>query len=144
MPADAWVIHDRFKEFKGDSTIDMDGDTFELRLYSSTSNIADTSIGDATTVTNELTGNGYSPFILTTTWTRVNGVVTFDSDTPVYSAVGGSLVVRYAAVVDTSTAPHEVVAHSLLDNTLGGQDITITDGNTLSINMGVSGIFTEE
>lgn len=141
MAADAWVIHDRFKEYKGDNTIDMDADTFEMRLYTSASNINDVTVGDATTATNEVSGNGYAPDVLLTTWTRLGGVVTFDSDAGVFTASGGSITARYAAIIDTSTTPDEVVAHSLLDNTPA--DVTVTDGNPLTVDPAAQGIFTE-
>lgn len=141
MAADAWVLHDRFKEYKGDNTIDMDNDSFEMRLYTSASNIATTSVGDATTATNELSGNGYAADTLVTTWTRSGGTVTFDSDNALFTASGGSITARYAAIIDTTTTPDEVVAHSLLDNTPA--DVTVTDGNTLTVQINASGIFTE-
>ncbi len=33
MAADAWVLHDKFKEYMGDGTIDLDGDSFKLALF---------------------------------------------------------------------------------------------------------------
>ena len=141
MAADAWVVHDRFKEYQGDGTIDMDGDSFELRLYTSSSNIATTSVGDATTATNELSGNGYSAVTLTgVTWTRSGGTVTFDWADAEFTASGGSITARFAAVVDTTTTPDEVVCHSLLDNTPA--DVTVTDGNTLTISTPSGGCLT--
>ena len=140
MAADAWVIHDRFKEYMGDNTIDMDGDTFECRLALSTSNIATTSIGDATTVTNPVTGNGYAADVLAVTWVRSGATVTFDSDDAAYTASGGSITARFAYIVDTTTTPDEVVAHCLLDNTPA--DVTVTDTNTLTVQINASGVFT--
>tara|TARA_R110002096_G_scaffold117444_1_gene254591 strand:+ start:79 stop:507 length:429 start_codon:yes stop_codon:yes gene_type:complete len=140
MAADAWVIHDRFKEYMGDNTIDMDGDAWEVRLYTSASNIATTSIGDATTATNELSGSGYTAQTVAGTWNRVTSTVTFDSADAAYTASGGSITARFAAVIDTTTTPDEVVCHSLLDNTPA--DVTVTDGNTLTVQMNASGIFT--
>lgn len=140
MAADAWVIHDRFKEFMGDNTIDMDGDTFECRLYTSASNIATTSVGDATTATNELSGSGYAADVLAATWVRSTSTVTFDSDDAAFTASGGSITARFAAIIDTTTTPDEVVAHSLLDNTPA--DVTVTDTNTLTVQMNASGVFT--
>jgi hypothetical protein len=138
MAADAWVFHDRFKEYMGDSTIDMDGDTFEMRLYTSASNIATTSVGDATSATNEVSGNGYAADVLAATWVRSGANVTFDSDDGVFTASGGSIVARYAAIIDTTTTPDEVVCHTLLDNTPA--DITVTDGNSLTVQANASGI----
>lgn len=144
MAADAWIIHDRFKEFMGDSTIDMDGDSFALRLYLSTSNIASTSVGDATTATNEhANANGYTTggnSLSSVTWNRATNTVTFDSADSVFTASGGSIVARFAAIVDTTTTPDEIVAHVLMDN--APADVTATDGNTLTIQMNASGIFT--
>ena len=144
MAADAWVIHDRFKEFMGDNTIDMDGDTFVLKLFLSTSNIATTSIGDATTATNEhANANGYTTggnTLGSVTWNRSGATVTFDSADTVFTASGGSIVARFAAIVDTTPATDEVVAHCLLDNSPA--DVTATTGNTLTIQMNASGIFT--
>ena len=140
MAADGWVFHDRFLEYQGDNTIDMDGDTFEMRLYTSSSNIATTSVGDATTATNVVSGNGYAADVLAATWVRSGAVVTFDSDDGAFTASGGSITARFAAVIDTSTTPDEVVCHSLLDNTPA--DVTVTDGNTLTIQMNASGIGT--
>ena len=97
MAADAWVFHDRFKEYMGDNTIDMDNDAFEMSLYTSASNIATTSVGDATTATNEVTGNGYAVDSLVTTWTRLGGTVTFDSDDGAFTASGGSITARFPA-----------------------------------------------
>jgi hypothetical protein len=140
MAADAWVIHDRSKEYMGDNTIDMDGDTFEMRLYTSASNIATTSVGDATTATSEVSGNGYAADVLATTWTSSGGTTTWDSDDGAYTASGGSITARFAAVIDTTTTPDEVVCHSLLDD--APADVTVTDGNTLTIQINASGINT--
>jgi len=140
MAADGWVFHDRFLEFQGDNTIDMDGDTFEMRLYLSTSNIATTSVGDATTATNEVSGNGYAADVLAATWVRSGAVTTLDSDDGVFTASGGSITARFAAIIDTTTTPDEVVAHSLLDN--APADVTVTDGNALTVQINASGIAT--
>jgi hypothetical protein len=137
--ADAWVFHDRYKEYMGDNNINMDGDTFEMRLYTSSSNIATTSVGDATTATNEVSGNGYAADVLATTWTETGGTVTWDSDDAAYTASGGSIVARFAAIIDTTT-PDEVVCHSLLDS--APDNVEVTDGNTLTIQINASGINT--
>jgi len=142
MAADAWVVHDRFKEYKGDNTIDMDNDTFVMRLYTSASNIATTSVGDATTATNELsTANGYTAGgqTVASTWVRSGGTVTFDVADASWTAVG-ALTARYAAIVDTTTTPEEVVAHCLLDNSPA--DVTATDA-AFNVNINASGVFAE-
>jgi len=139
MAADAWVFHDRFKEYQGDNTIDMDGDIFEMRLYLSTSNIATTSVGDATTATNEVAVSGYAADVLTATWTRSTSTVTFDSDAGAFTP-SATLTARFAAIVDTTTIPDEIVCHSLLDNSPA--DVSVTSGNTLTVEMHANGIGT--
>lgn len=143
MAANAWVVHDRFKEYAGDGTIDVDNDTFVMRLYSSASNINTTSVGDATTATNELsTANGYTSGgqTVAATWVRSGGTVTFDTADAVWTASGGSITARYAAIVDTTTTPDEVVCHCLLDNTPA--DVTATSGNNFTVQNNASGVFT--
>jgi hypothetical protein len=138
MAASAWVFHDRFKEYMGDNTIDMDNDTFVMKLYTSASNITSASLGDATTATNEVSGNGYSPDTLAVTWVRSGGTVTFDSDDGVFTASGGTLTCRYAAIIDTTTTPDEIVCHCVLDTV----DVSVTNGNTLTVQINAAGIGT--
>lgn len=144
MAADAWTVHDRFKEYMGDNTIDMDGDTFAMRLYTSASNITTTSVGDATTATNEVANaNGYitgGVTLTSVTWNRSAGTVTFDSDDGQWTASGGNITARFAAIIDTTTTPDEVVCSTTLDNTPA--DVTATDGNTFTVQINASGIFT--
>ena len=140
MAADAWVVHDKFKEniLKGD--IDTDTDTFSIRLYTSASNIATTSLEAVGSATNELSGNGYTAGGITRTVTvsESSGTTTFDIADAQWTASGGSITARYAAIIDDTTS--EVVAHSLLDDTPA--DVTATDGNTFSVNINASGAFT--
>ena len=144
MAADAWTFHDRFKEYMGDNTIDMDNDTFVMRLYTSASNITTTSVGDATTATNEVANaNGYTTggvTLTSVTWTRSGATVTFDSDDAQWTASGGSITTRFAAIIDTTTTPDEVICSTTLDNTPA--DVTATDGNTLTVQINASGIGT--
>ena len=144
MAADAWVLHDNVREFEGDGTIDWDNDSFVMRLYTSASNIATTSVSDATTATNELsTANGYTSggTAITATWSETGGVATLDFTNASWTATGGSITARFAAVIDTTTTPDRVIAHSLLDNTPA--DLTATDGNNFNVNFSGSGLFTK-
>ena len=144
MAADAWVLHDGFKLKKSNGAIDLDNDTFVRRLATSASNIATTSVSDATAVTNELpTANGYTAGGKTTaaTWTASGNTMKFDVADSTWTASGGSIAARFAYLVDTSTTPDEVVAHSLLDN--APADVTATDGNTFAVTGTANGVFTE-
>lgn len=146
MAADAWVIHDKAKEYMGDGTIDLDGDTFKGILVTSSSNLATTSVNGYAAVTNELsTANGYTSGGLTltsVTWVESAGTVTFDCADMVWTASGGSIVARLAGIYDdTVTTPvaDPVLAHSLLDNSPA--DVTATDTNTFTIGIHANGVF---
>lgn len=146
MTASAWVIHDKAKEYMGDGTMDLDGDSFKIILLLSTSNIATTSINGYAAVTNEhATANGYTQgakAVSSPTWVESAGTVTFDCADVVWTAAGGSIVARFAAIFDdTVTTPvaDPVLCHTLLDTTPA--DVTATDTNTFTITIHASGVF---
>lgn len=146
MAATAWTMHDKAKEYMGDGTIDLDGDSFIAILCQSTSNIATTSIDGYAAVTNEVaTANGYTQGTLavgSVTWVESSGTVTFDCADIVWTASGGSIVARFGAIYDdTVTTPvaDPVLCHSLLDDSPA--DVTATDGNTFTIAIHANGVF---
>ena len=147
MAADAWVMHDKFKEYMGDGTVDLDADAFKMALFLSTSNIATTSIDGLATATNQhANANGYTTggdAVASPTWVESAGTVTFDAANQVWTASGGSIIARFAGIYDdTVTTPEAdpIMCHSLLDNTPA--DVTATDTNTLTIAINASGVFT--
>lgn len=146
MAASAWVVHDKFKLYMGSGAADLDADTIKMALYLSTSNIATTSVNDKASATNEVAAaNGYSTGGVTVaaTWVESGGTVTFDTADGVWTASGGSITARFAALWDDTIASpvaDPIIAHSLLDNTPA--DVTATSGNTLTIQINASGVFT--
>lgn len=140
MAADAWVIHDKWKEKLHKGDVDTDTDAFEIRLYTSSSNIATNSLADASTATDEVSGNGYAAQTVAVTVSETGGTTTFDAANADFTASGGDIVFRWAAIINTTTTPDEVVAHSLIDNTPA--DSTITDGQTGTIEINASGVYT--
>jgi len=148
MAADKWRCYNKWKEYMSDGAVDIDADTFKCALYLSTSNAATLSVGTGikADLTNEhANANGYTTggLTLTTTWVESSGTVTFDdTSNPVWTASGGSIIARFAVIYDDSTTtPVDVlVAYCLMDNTPA--DVTVTDTNTLTINMHASGVFT--
>lgn len=147
MAADNWKVYNKFKEYMADGSIDLDGDSFKVALYQSTSNCA--------TLTNALRGDltnevaepspsvGYTTggVAVTQTWVESSGTVTFDSDDPAWTASGGSIVARFAVLWDdTPSSPLDpLVCFSLLDNSPA--DVTVTDGNTLTLQLNANGYF---
>jgi hypothetical protein len=142
MAASAWSVVNAVPERMGNAEFNFDTDAFVVRLYNSSSNISDTS-DDATAVTNELsTEFGYTAggYTVTPGWTRSGAVSTFDISDPTWTAAGGSIVARWAAIVDTTATPDRVIAWTLLDT--APDNVTTTTGNVLTIQISASGVFT--
>lgn len=144
MAADAWLIYHSAKEWIGDGTIDLDGDTFIMGLSTSSYTPSLSTHTDITDVTgSEVSGNGYARDTLAVTWVESGGTVTFDSDDGAFTASGGSITARYAWIFDdTVTTPtaDPLICYSLLDNSPA--DVSVTDGNTLTVEINASGVFT--
>jgi hypothetical protein len=62
-----------------------------------------------------------------------------DATSIVWTANGGSIIAKYAAIYRTA-ATQTILCHCLLES--GGADVTVTTGNTLTITMHTDGIFT--
>ena len=147
MAADAWDFYNEFTEYVADGTMDLDADSFKLALFLSTSNAATLTTSGYASLTNEhANGNGYTTggeTLTSVTWSRSGGTTTFDSADEVWTASGGSITARFGVIYDdTVTTPvaDPLCCYTLLDNTPA--DVTATDGNTLTIQMNASGIFT--
>ncbi len=150
MAAGKWKMYNLAKKYIGDGTIDLDLTTnWKLALFQSTSNCNTLSVGTNiyADLTNEVgNANGYltgGADVTGVTWNETAGTVTFDCDNVVWTAAGGSIVARFAvlyknATVNTIVKPLLLVC--LLDTTPA--DVTVTDGNTLTITMNASGLFT--
>jgi len=141
MAADAWKIYDSFKEAVGNKAINLDTDTFKCALF--TSSLTPAQTDDTFSATNEATaGTGYTAggyTMVGVSWTDSGGTLTFDATDVPWTASGGQIVARYAIIYDT-TASNQLVAMCLLDN--APADVTVTDGNTLTLQFNASGILT--
>lgn len=138
MAVGNWVMHNAAIEKIADNTIDWENDGLEVRLYTSASNVSTVTVDDASTLTNEVSGNGYEAADVEGAVTRDGAVTTAGITPAVFGADGGNIVARFAGLIDTSTTPDTLVAHVLLDDTPA--DITIIDGNpgTVSSPTGVT------
>lgn len=137
-------FYNTFREYKSDGTVDLDGDTFKVLLTTSAYTPDSEAHSVLTDITNEVSGNGYARQTLTSvTWNRSTNTMTFDSADPVFTASGGSIVARYWVIYDdTPVSPADpLVAWGLIDNTPA--DVTVTDGNTLTLQVNASGWWTE-
>lgn len=148
--AGKWKLHNKAKLYLGDGTFDLDSTSnWKYALWLSTSNINTLSTGTGVygDFTNEhANGNGYTTGGVAAsgiTWTESSGTTTFDSADPVWTASGGSIVARFGelyqnATLNTIVKPSLCV--SLLDT--APANVTATDGNTLTLVINASGLFT--
>lgn len=139
MAAGNWTFTDAARTSLIDGTFDINTDTWKCALFLSTSNL-----GAATTtyagVTNEhANANGYTTGGIGVTLTLAGTTtVTVDIQTdPVWTASGGSIVARFAAIYEVAG---NVLCYCLLDSTPA--NVTATDGNTLTVAANASGVFT--
>jgi hypothetical protein len=148
MAASAWVIYNSFKRYMADGTMDLDGDTFRMGLYTSASNAATATISIRSSITNEVAnGNGYvtgGKTLAGRTWSTGASAseMRFDATATIWSASGGNIAnIRYAVIYDestgTSAGDRKVVCYSALSTA----QFTVTDGNTLTITPSANGIF---
>ena len=146
MAADAWVFYNKFHEYRGDGTIDLDDDTFKVILVASGYTPSTSGHSTYADITNELsTANGYTnggQSLTSVTWTESGGTATFDAANPSWTASGGAITARYAVIYDdTPSSPaNPLVAYCLLDNSPA--DVTANDGAAFTINLHANGIFT--
>lgn len=138
MAAGAWTFTNVGRTDLLNGTYDLDTDTFKMALFTSSSNL-----GASTTtyagVTNEVANaNGYttggSSVTLSLSGTTT---VTVDSTDVTWTASGGSITARFAAIYEVGG---RVLCYCLLDSTPA--DVTATDGNTLTVQINASGVFT--
>jgi len=120
--------------------------TFKVTLHTSSYTFAATQSVYAD-LTNELsTANGYTnggKTMTSVTWGQTSGTATFDAADTDWTATGGSIVSRRAVVRAIGTFNSQVdplVCSILMDTTPA--DITLTTGNTLTLQWNASGIFT--
>lgn len=145
MAAGPWVITNAYKTRLLTGGLDFDAsNALRCILLSSSSNIASGPAdcytgGTGTAVTGELsTANGYTAGGYTLQG-AVSGTSTVSADTQdaTWTASGGTLTARYAAIYDNTSASKTIIAYCLLDS--APADVSVTTGNTLTI--GITNVF---
>ena len=139
MAAGNWTFTNSSKTNLLNGTFDLDTDSFKIALFQSTSNIGAASTTYAGLTNEVANGNGY-----TTGGNAVTGslagttTVTFDTTDPaVWTASGAGFSARFAVLYEVAG---NVLAYCLLDSTPA--DVTVTSGNTLTVTINASGVFT--
>ena len=139
MAAGSWTFTDTARTSMLNGTFDLDTDTFRIALFQSTSDLGATSAAYSDLTNEVATAYGYTQNAKAVTL-ALSGTttVTIDETTnPVWTASGGSLVARSAAIYKVSG---NVLCYCLLDS--APADVTTTDGNTLTVTISASGLFT--
>lgn len=139
MAAGTWTFPNGARTKLLDGTFDIDSDTWKVALFLSTSNLG-TSSTTYSGVTNEhANANGYTTGGVSITLTLAGTTtVTVDISTdPTWTAAGGSIVARFAAIYEVGG---NVLCYCLLDS--APADVTTTDGNVLTVAANVAGVFT--
>lgn len=144
MAADAWKVYNYAKEAMAEGSIDMEDTAtggFKCALISSSyTPTATHNDFSAQIQTYEVTGNGAAvggETLTNVVWTDTSGTVKWDADDIEWTASGGTIQARYAVIYHVST--DVPIACCLMDNT--PQDVSVTDTNTLTIQLNASGIF---
>lgn len=150
MAAGKFKLYEIAKKYLADGTFDLDDTTnWKAAIFLSTSNANTLSVG--TNVYGDLTNehanaNGYTTggvAITGVTWTRSGGTITFDIDNPVWTASGGSITGRFIVIYKNATVNSIVkplLCVELVDTTPA--DTTATAGNTFTVNINATGVFT--
>lgn len=140
MAAGNWTFTNGARTSMLDGTFDFDTDTFKVALFLSTSNIGAASTTYAAVTNEHANANGYTTGGISLGALTLAGTTTVTVDDPadmVWTAAGGSITAKFGVLYESAG---NVVAYFTLDS--GGADVTATDGNTLTIALNASGIFT--
>lgn len=138
MAAGNWTMTDEGRTELSKGTW-LDGDTYKIALFLSTSNIGAGSTTYAAVTNEHSNANGYTTGGNAVTVSRSGTTtLTIDATDPaVWTASGGSIVARFAVLYEVGG---RVVAYCLLDSTPA--DVTVTSGNTLTLTVHASGVLT--
>ena len=140
MAAGAWTFPNGARTDLLNGTFDLDTNTFLMALFLSTSNIGATSTTYAGLTNEHANANGYTTGGVSMGPLTLAGTTTVTVDDPadvVWTASGGSIVARFAVIYESGG---NVLCYCLLDSTPA--DVTATTGNTLTVSLSASGIFT--
>lgn len=137
--ASAWVFTNGGRTNLLDGTFDINSDTWKMALFLSTSDLGATETTYAGVTNEHANANGYTTGgnSITLTLAGTTTVTVDISSDPVWTASGGSITARFAAIYEVSG---NILVYCTLDSTPA--DVTATSGNTLTVAANASGVFT--
>lgn len=147
MAAQAWKLYNLAKKKIGNTTINLAATVFRIALFQSASNFATATLGVYGSLTSEVAeANGYSSSgksLVNEVWTVGGsaGQYKFDCDDPLWTATGGTIPNIKGAVMWLSGASAGA-RHLLVRASLTSSQFTLASGNTLTLQMNSSGVFT--
>lgn len=137
--AGAWTMTNGGRTKLLDGTFDIDSDSYKCALFLSTSNLGAASTTYAGVTNEHANANGYTTGGIAVTL-ALSGTTTVKTDIasdPVWTASGGSITARFAAIYEVGG---NVLCYCLLDS--APADVTATNGNTLTVAAHADGVFT--
>lgn len=139
MAAGTWTFTDTLRTSLLDGTFDIDTDTFRIALFQSTSNVGAASTTYAGLTNEVATANGYvqNAKSVTLSISGTTSVMVDETTNPSWTASGGSITARFAVIYEVSGS---ILCYCLLDS--APADVTATDGNSLTITIPATGVFT--
>ena len=138
MVAAAWEFTEQARTFLLDGTINTT-DTFRMALFLATSNLGPSSTLYSGLTNEHANANGYTTggLPITLTLSGLNPVKVDILTDPVWTAAGGSIVARYAAIYEVGG---NVLCYSVLDDTPA--DVVAPDGQPFIVAAHADGVFT--
>jgi len=139
MAAGAWTFTNTSRTKLLNGQFDIDSDTYKCALFLSTSNLGAASTTYAGVTNEHAEANGYTTGGVAVTLTLAGTTtVTVDFDTdPAWTASGGSIVARFAAVYEVGG---DVLCYCLLESPAA--NVTAVNGESLTVAAHASGVFT--
>ncbi len=139
MAAGNWTFTNEGRTKLLDGTFDIDSDTWKMALFLSTSNIGSGSTTYAGLTNEHANANGYTTGGIGVALTLAGTTtVTVDVTTdPVWTASGGSITARFAVIYEVGG---RVLCYCLLESPAA--DVSVADGNPLTVAANASGVFT--
>ena len=139
MAAGAWTVYNEAKKYLTNGTIDLDTNVLTCKLFKGSSNASTFTLSTLASVTVAVSG-GYTGNKTLGTVVVTQGAsakqIKFDAADFIFTASGADLAaVKYAVI---AVSGGKAICWSKLSTTV----FTVTSGNTLTVTLNASGIFT--
>ncbi len=140
MAAGAWAFTNTGRTDLLSAAYNIETAAFKMALFLSTSDLAATETVYAGVTNEHANANGYTTGGIAVALS-LTGTTTVKADIhtdPIWTASGASIVAKFACIY--ATVSDKILCYCLLDS--GGADVTVTNGNTLTVAAHASGVFT--